>query len=130
MENKSTSVKREILKSLIERHGNKSKKVVVALAKEKGVYKMHDDDNEVYELIGKFAEFHNLPFGYTPKENKEEIPNEEIIINEIIEKKNEIDFFYESLIKERDSLSKKLLGLNKLIDIYEKNGNNRNYKGN
>lgn len=120
MENKSTAVKREILKSLIQMHGNKPKNVVVSLAKEKGVYKSYDDDNEIYELIKKFAEYHSLPFGYVHIEKIEEKTEEEVFIEENIDKINEIDYFFESLIKERDNLSKKLLTLNRLIAVYEK----------
>jgi len=117
MENKSTVVKRELLTQLVTAYGNKPKKIVIQKAKEKGIYKIEDDDNEVYSLIEKFAEYHHLPFGHTPQP---EILYE-LISEEEIEKpiKPEIDHFYESLVKERDSLSKKLLALNRLIETYK-----------
>lgn len=120
MENKSDSVRREILKSIIDRYGNKSKKVVVQKVKEQGVYKNYQDDNEVYNLVQKFAEFHKLPFGYTePKPKIEPETILEKVVQENIEKAEEVDLFYETMLKEHSMLSKKLLTLTKLIDIYK-----------
>lgn len=123
METKSTSIKRELLTQLVTAYGNKPKKIVIQKAKEKGIYKFEEDDNEIYLLIHAFAKFHNLPFGYVEgkivKENNFDFNlDPEKDIETPFEVK--IDGFYESLLKERNSLSKKLLSLNKLIDTYEK----------
>lgn len=123
METKSTSIKRELLTQLVTAYGNKPKKIVIQKAKEKGIYKFEEDDNEIYLLIHAFAKFHNLPFGYFEekivKENNFDFnldPEKEVETPFEVK----IDGFYESLLKERNSLSKKLLSLNKLIDTYEK----------
>jgi len=122
METKSTTVKRELLIQLVTAYGNKPKKIVIQKAKEKGIYKLEEDDNEIYLLIHAFAKFHNLPFGYTEPEKviEPEIPSKAISWEEF-QKNNPIekDYFYESLINERDSLSKKLLALNRLIETYK-----------
>ena len=120
METKTSAVRREILKSLIDRYGNKPKNIFVQKAKEAGAYQNFVDDNEVYDLAKKFADYHKLPFGFVEKEkelSKEEILKIEIVDN--IESKEEIDHFFVSLQKEHDILSKKLLALNKLIETYK-----------
>jgi hypothetical protein len=116
MENKSTAVKRELLIQLVTAYGNKPKKIVIQKAKEKGIYKYEADDEEIYLLIHAFAKFHKLPFGYTEPVKIIE-PEEEIV--EIVDKKEEVDLFYENLLKEHNLLSKKLLALNKVIEIYK-----------
>lgn len=120
MENKTSAVRREILKSLIDRYGNKPKSFFIKMAKEAGAYQNYVDDNEVYELAKKFAEYHSLPFGFLePKidSSKENVVLEEIVDN--LELKEEIDYFFISLKKEHDMLSKKLLALNKLMETYK-----------
>lgn len=120
MESKTDSVRREILKSIIERYGNKPKNIVVKKIKDSGVYKNFQDDNEVYELVQKFAEFHKLPFGFIEKtETIKEDEKPEHDIDEIKEKVEEVDLFYKSLEKEHAILSKKLLALNKLMETYK-----------
>lgn len=120
MENKTDAIRREMLTMIVKNHGHKDKKTVIKKVKESGVYENFQDDNEVYSLVERFAKHHNLIFGYI--EEKLEIPKEYLKeeIEEIIEKKEEINEFYQSLLKERDNLSKKLLSLNKLIETYEK----------
>lgn len=124
METKTTALRRELLINLVNAYGNKPKNIVVKMAKEKGIYGYNEDDNEIYTLINAFASFHKLPFGYIePKPIKEEkLISFEMDSENDIEKPNEPenDVFYESLIKERDSLSKKLLALNRLIETYKK----------
>lgn len=123
METKSTAVKRELLTQLVTAYGNKPKNFVVQKAKEKGIYKYEEDDNEIYCLINAFASFHKLPFGYIePKKTSTTDILFSMDSENDIEKPNkvEIDVFYESLIKQRDSLSKKLLALNRLIETYKK----------
>jgi len=121
METKTTALRRELLTRLVNEYGNKPKAYVVKKAKERGIYPYDEDDNEVYCLINAFAVFHKMPFGYIEPEK----PKNEIVFEmdpeKDIEKPNEleIDAFYESLIKQRDSLSKKLLALNKLIETYK-----------
>lgn len=119
MENKSSAVKREILKNIVERFGTKPKRIVIQEAKERGVYKNSEDDDEVYELVRRFAEYHKMPFGYVePKPVRKRITKEDTVKKKVVVKE-EIDEFFESLIKERDNLSKKLLALNRLIETYK-----------
>jgi len=121
METKTTALRRELLRRLVNEYGNKPKAYVVKKAKERGIYPYDEDDNEVYCLINTFAVFHKMPFGYIEPEK----PKNEIVFEmdpeKDIEKPNEpeIDAFYESLIKQRDYLSKKLLALNRLIETYK-----------
>jgi len=119
MEKKTEAIRREILKSLIERYGNKPKKIFIQKAKDAGVYKMYADDDEVYDLAKKFAEFHKMPFGYIEKEVREERIDNLNFEPELEEKIEEPDGFYISLLKEHDTLSKKLLALNKVIEAYK-----------
>ena len=118
MEDKTVELKREILMGIVEGYGHKPKKIVIQMAKDKGVYKNYQSDEEVYELVKKFAEYHNKPFGHIEKIIE---PDREILeVEEMIDKKEDTDYFFQSLIKERDTLSKKLLALNKLIETYKK----------
>jgi len=114
MENKTTAVRREILKSLIDRYCVKGKKALIAKVKDAGVYKNFVSDEEVYMQLEKFAEFHNLPLVF-----KETIIEEKIIDEPKKEKQNEQDYFLSVLQKQHDLLSKQLLYLNKLISTYE-----------
>jgi len=121
METKTTAIRRELLTRLIIEYGNKPMAYVVKKCKERGIYPYNEDDTEVYNMIDNFAKHHNLPFGYIePEKPKSEIAFE-LDSQYDIEKPNEpeIDVFYESLIKQRDLLSKKLLALNKLIETYK-----------
>ena len=128
MENKTNSIKRELLKSIIERYGSKEKKFLIGKAKEAGIYKNHVDDNEVYSLLEKFAEHHDLHIGY-----KEEIkivkPGKEFIevINEkgqsslqALQDLNNDDIFIKALENEHEELSKKLLKVTQLLTLYKK----------
>lgn len=121
METKTTALRRELLTRLINEYGHKPMAYVVKKAKERGIYPFTEDDNEVYRLIESFASFNNLPFGYIEPQ-QEKIISFELDPEKDIEKEPEpeIDLFYESLIKEHGSLSKKLLALNKLIETYKK----------
>ena len=117
MENKTAELRREILKGIVERYGHKDKKFVVRKAKESGVYKNFVSDEEVYELVKSFAEFHKLPFGYT-----EEIPTGNETEPVRIERAEDIvidNEFLNILKSEHSKLSKKLLHLTKLISSYE-----------
>jgi uncharacterized protein YktA (UPF0223 family) len=122
MEKKSEAIRRELLIQLVNAYGHKPKRIVIQKAKEKGIYKYEEDDEEIYLLIHAFAKFHKIPFGYTEPVKIIE-PKEEVI--EIIEKKEEVDLFYENLVKEHNTLSKKLLALNKLMEIYKSEINNK-----
>lgn len=121
METKTTALRRELLTRLINEYGNKPMAYVVKKAKERGIYAFTEDDNDTYRLIQCFAHHHNLPFGYAEPQQEKTISFELDPENDIEkEPEPEIDLFYESLIKERDSISKKLLALNKLIETYKK----------
>lgn len=120
METKTTALRRELLTRLINEYGNKPQPYIVKKAKERGIYPYTEDDNEVYRLIKNFAYMNNLPFAYIEPQQEKTISFELDSENDIEkEPEPEIDHFYESLIKERDSLSKKLLALNKLIETYK-----------
>lgn len=110
-------MKREILYSLIQRYGHKEPKVLISKAKERGIYHLAQDDKEIYELMEKFAEFHNLPFGFMtmPKEAEQ-------VINLIIKENNpsdDVDPFYMSLLRERSIITKRLIAIDKLIKTYK-----------
>jgi len=113
MENKSDALRREILKSLIDRYAVKGKKVLISKAKDAGVYKGFVSDEEVYSLIVKFAEFHKLPIFF-----EESVIAEKIIPPAEITKKKDTDYFYSVLQDQHNLLSKQLLALNKLMDTY------------
>lgn len=119
MEEKTEAVRREILKYIIDRFGNKPKKILIKEVKERGAYKNYASDEEVYELVKKFADFHNMPFGYV--EPKQEPSAELIHFDPIPETVIEDDFddFLSELKKEHDKLSKKMLALNKIIELYK-----------
>jgi hypothetical protein len=122
MENKSEAVKRELLKGIIERYGNKEKKVVVNRVKEAGIYQNYVDDNEVYELVRKFAEYHNLPFGCRERpviDSNPEVLTKVLVQDPCVDE--EVDHFYEHLREEHSRLSKKILALNKLMELYKTN---------
>lgn len=120
MENKSSSAKREILTSLIQRYGYKEPKILIAKAKERGLYQLAKSDKEVYELMEKFADYHNLPFGFManeiPKEAQKVI---DLIVKEEAENGKDVDPFYTSLLKEKSLTIKRLVALDKLIKTYE-----------
>ena len=116
MAEKTAAVKREILMSLIQRYGHKEPKILIAKAKERGLYHIAQDDKEIYTLMEKFAEYHNLPFGFmqAPKEA-------EHIINQIVKEPvdPDEDAFFTSLVKEREFTVKRLIALDKLIKTYK-----------
>lgn len=115
---KSANEKREILYSLVQRYGHREPKIIVSKAKERGLYHLAEDDKEIYTLIETFAKFHNLPFGYNePPKEVDEVIN--IILKENIDKPEDTDPFYAALLKEHSFLSKKLLAINKLIELYK-----------
>lgn len=124
---KTTEVRREILKRLIQDHGGKGRDVLIKKVKEQGVYKSFVDDIEVWNLVKKFAEFHQLPLLDMTRKQIEELnksleENTKVLTSPDIKIKQEPeDEFLESLKKEHALLSKKLLALNKIIDVYEKN---------
>lgn len=121
METKTTALRRELLTRLLNEYGNKPESYIVKKAKERGIYPYTEDDKWVCDAIGVFASVNNLPFGYTEPQQEKTISFELDPENDIEKEPDlEIDLFYESLIKERDSLSKKLLALNKLIETYKK----------
>jgi hypothetical protein len=60
MEEKSEALRRELLTRLIQEHGAKGRKVLIMKAKEAGIYKNYVSDEEVFDLIKKFAAFHDL----------------------------------------------------------------------
>jgi hypothetical protein len=115
MAEKTAAVKREILMSLIQRYGHKEPKILVAKAKERGIYHLSQDDKEIYTLMEKFAEYHHLPFGFN------QVPKEaEHVINQIVAPiDSEEDTFFTSLLKERDVTIKRLIALDKLIKTYK-----------
>lgn len=114
MENKTDAVRREILKSIIDRYASKGRKILISKVKEAGVYKHYVSDDEVYGLIVKFAEFHNIPIDFSKT-----VLSEKIIEEPKKEKINNDDYFLSVCKKEHDLLSKKLLYLNKIISSYE-----------
>ncbi len=122
MENKTEAVRREILKSILDRYAGKGKAVIIKKAKEQGVYKAFVDDLEVWELIQKFAAFHNIPI----TEPKAEVPEKEVLEEEEEEEENnqeeeeDDDSFLKLLKDEHTRLSKRLLALNRVIQVYEK----------
>lgn len=123
MEDKTYAVRREILTNILQRFGKRPKNILVKEIKDRGVYKIQQSDEEVYELAKKFSEYHNIPFGYDEPIIKQEdefasFKVDENVFNEAVEN-IEQDLFYISLIKERDNFSKKLLALNKLIETYK-----------
>lgn len=116
---KSAAEKREILYSLIQRWGHKEPKILISKAKERGLYHLAEDDKEIYLLMERFAEFHNLPFGFMhPPKEVDEVIN--LIIKDNIDKPEDTDPFYAALLAEHSALSKKMLALNKLIELYKK----------
>lgn len=116
---KTAAEKREILYSLVQRYGHVEPKILISKAKERGLYHLAEDDKEIYVLMEKFAEFHNLPFGFMqPISKSEEIIN--IIIKDNIDKPEDTDPFYAAMLAEHSALSKKMLALNKLIELYKK----------
>lgn len=117
MENKTAAMKREILMSLIQRYGHLQPKILISKAKERGLYHLSQDDKEIYELMEKFAEFHNLPFGFmannVPKEAQhiiDQITKEPKVVDE--------DPFYTALLKEKSLVVKRLVAIDKLIKTY------------
>lgn len=117
MEDKTTAVRREVLKYIIDGYVNRGKKVMVLKAKEKGVYKNYVSDDEVWDNIKKFATYHNLPVSEDEIIIDKEEVNKEMKIKEVVvEKKDE---FLIKLEKEHRALSKKLLALNKVIEAYK-----------
>ena len=117
MAEKTAAVKREILMSLIQRYGHREPKILIAKAKERGLYHVAQDDKEIYNLMEKFAEYHNLPFGFMtmPKEAEK-------VINLIIKENNpseDADPFYMSLLRERSIITKRLIAIDKLIKTYK-----------
>ena len=118
MENKTASVKREILRSIIERYGNKGRKIIIQKAKDSGVYKDFEDDNEIYSLVLKFSKFHNLHIEPEKELKEEDIHIEEILSNSYPDETEE-ERLYKILQHEHDRLSKKLLALNKFMELYK-----------
>lgn len=115
MAEKTASMKREILYSLIQRYGHKEPKVLISKAKERGIYHLAQDDKEIYELMEKFAEFHKLPFGFMQP------PKEAVhIIDQIVKEPGQCneDPFFISLLNERALIVKRLLAIDKLIKTY------------
>lgn len=122
MENKSDAIRREILKTTIQNYGTKGKKILVQKVKEAGAYKNYVDDNEVYDLILKFAKFHDLHIEpETPVFEKVEIVEEVQPEAEAAAEVDEADLFYQKLEDEHTLLSKKLLAINRLMQLYKNN---------
>jgi len=115
MGEKTAAMKREILMSLVQRYGHKEPKILIAKAKERGLYHIAQDDKEIYELMEKFASYHNLPFGFMqpPKEV-------EHIIDQIVSPVDpNQDTFLDSLLNERALTVKRLIAIDKLIKTYK-----------
>ena len=125
MDDKTEAFKRETLMYICQAYGHLDKRTVVKKVKDKGVYRNYVGDDEVYELIRKFADYHNLPFGETPVEHEPEyiaVPNKKVIIVEEPHPHDD-DPFYASLQLEHSRLSKKILQLNKLMELYKADKN-------
>jgi len=127
MEDKSTAIKRELLKSIIERYGTKDRKFLIGKAKESGVYKNHVDDNEVYTQLEKFASFHNLHIGYkeelkpikASKEFIEVIDDGGISSLKALQEIDNNELFIKTLEREHEELSRKLLKVTQLLKLYK-----------
>jgi hypothetical protein len=116
MAEKTAAVKRDILMSLIQRYGHKEPKILIAKAKERGLYHLSQDDKEIYVLMEKFAEYHNLPFGFMQP------PKEAVhIIDQIVKEPVDpnVDTFLDSLLNERALTVKRLIAIDKLIKTYK-----------
>lgn len=119
MENKTDAVRREILKGILDQYAGKGREIIVRKVKEKGVYKNFVDDLEVWDLVKKFAAFHNIPITEPqPEQPKEQEPNIEEATQEI--EVDEDDHFLKLLKDEHNRLSKRILALNRVIEVYEK----------
>ena len=124
MDFKTDSFKRETLMYICQAYGHLDKKTVVKKVKDKGVYQNYVGDDEVYELIRKFADYHNIPFGYIVQE-EHALPFPEATVKVDIDfphkECEDIDHFWDSMTREHSRLSKKILQLNKLMELYKSN---------
>ena len=119
--------KRNKIKNMLLVYSHYDKNQLVNRAKKDGLYAYNLDDDEVYNAIVRFAKFHNIKI-HTEKKVHTTSKNE--FIEEIDKDGNsklkplkskdliETEIFVQVLEKERDNLSKRILNINKLINLY------------
>lgn len=124
------SEKREKIKSFLLTCSHYNKSRLIQGAKNRALFSYSEDDNEVYESLKRFAKHHKIPIEQERVEVKKE--PEVVYIEEIDEDGNSslkkldsdenlksTDIFLKELENQRDILSKKLLKINSLINLYK-----------
>lgn len=123
-------IRRDAIKQYLLEKSHYNKKRLVLGAKNRGLFGFNQDDNEVYDTLVRFSDYHKIKIHTTPPEIKEKSKEENSYIEEIDEngesKLKKLNFnenknndeFVANLIKQRDILSEKLLKINNLIKTY------------
>lgn len=125
-----TDERRDKIKMFLLECNHYDKARLIQGAKNRNLYDIHIDNEEIYSALERFAKFHRIELHVDVPKIVAARTNENLFIEETDDEGNttlkkigneEIknsDEFLKVLEKERDILSKKLLKINNLIQIY------------
>lgn len=125
-----TAQRREIIRKFLLVYSHYDKKRLVAKAKQENIFKYSESDEEVYDALKRFSDYHKIKIEQVEEYEKNTEKSKEYIekIDEsgasklqlISDKNTAVKNDLKTLLLERrDLLSLELLEINKLLKFYE-----------